>query len=132
MLLIFGLFGLPSLFFLLNAELELLDLLAEIVFTLFKGLDLLEIGCALGFETPRLAKFIITAVHPIRSLLPHSHLIKEVLGGAAPATVLSRLVAPLATKALALGAHSAPLLLVPWLGGMVLSLLEDGVDLGHW
>ena len=80
-------------------------------------------------------KLIITAVHPVGSLLSHcskSFLIEEVLRGAAPAAVLSRLVAPLATKALALGAHSAPLLLVPWLGGMVLSLLEDGVDLGHW
>ena len=79
-------------------------------------------------------KLVITAVHPVSSLLSHSSkslLIEKILRGAAPAAVLSRLVAPLATEALTLGAHSAPLL-VPRLGGVVLSLLKDWVDLGHW
>ena len=77
-----------------------------------------------------MAKLIVTAIHPVSSLLSYELLIEKILRGAAPAAVLSRLVAPLATEALTLGAHSAPLL-VPRLGGVVLSLLKDWVDLGH-
>ena len=78
-----------------------------------------------------MAKLIVAAVHPVGSLLSYELLIEKILRGAAPATVLSRLIAPLTTLALALGAHSAPLSAL-WLGGAVVSLLEDWIDLGHW
>ena len=78
-----------------------------------------------------MAKLIVAAVHPVGSLLSYELLIEKILRGAAPATVLSRLIAPLTTLALALGAHSAPLSAL-WLGGTVVSLLEDWIDLGHW
>ena len=78
-----------------------------------------------------MAKLIVTAIHPFSSLLSYELLIEKILRGAAPATVLSRLVAPLTTLALALGAHSAPLSAL-WLGGAAVSLLEDWIDLGHW
>ena len=78
-----------------------------------------------------MAKLIVPAVHPVSSLLSYELLIEKILRGAAPATVLSRLIAPLTTLALALGAHSAPLSAL-WLGGTVVSLLEDWIDLGHW
>ena len=78
-----------------------------------------------------MAKLIISAVHPVGSLFTHELLIEEILRGTAPATVLSRLVAPLTAEALALGAHSAPLSAL-WLGGAVVSLLKDWIDLGHW
>ena len=78
-----------------------------------------------------MSKLIITTVHPVSSLLSYELLIEKILRGAAPATVLSRLIAPLTTLALALGAHSAPLSAL-WLGGTVVSLLKDWIDLGHW
>ena len=78
-----------------------------------------------------MAKLIVAAVHPVGSLLSYELLIEKILRGAAPATVLSRLIAPLTTLALALGAHSAPLSAL-WLGGAVVSLLEDWIDFGHW
>ena len=79
-----------------------------------------------------MAKLIVTAIHSISSLLSYELLIEKILRGAAPATVLSRLIAPLTTLALALGAHSAPLLAALWLRGSVVSLLKDWIDLGHW
>ena len=77
-----------------------------------------------------MAKLIITAINPISSLLSIELFIEEILRGRAPATVLPRLIAPLTTEALTLGAHSAPLS-APWLGGAMVSLLEDWIDLGH-
>ena len=76
-------------------------------------------------------KLIITTIHPVSSLLSHELLIEEILRGRAPATVLPRLIAPLTSETLALGAHSAPLSAL-WLGSTVVSLLEDWKDLGHW
>ena len=79
----------------------------------------------------RVTKLIITAIHPVGPLLSHELLIEEILRGRAPATVLPRLIAPL-TTALALGAHSAPLSALWLCGTMLVSHLEDWIDLGHW